>query len=210
MELAFLDLIEYIGILAFAASGTLVAIRKKMDIFGINVLAITTATGGGLMRDIIIGKIPPSLFVNPINVVLAAIMANAIFLFLAINKHPSKAGGFYDKLMFLFDTFGLAAFVVDGFMMGVQTGYENNAFLLVFMGLISSVGGGALRDIMANQMPDIFFKHVYGVASMAGGLSMLVIHSLTRNWNVAMVGGFSIVILLRMLSAHYRWNLPKL
>lgn len=210
MDLTFLDFIEYIGILAFAASGTLVGIRKKMDIFGVNVLAITTATGGGLMRDIIVGNIPPSLFVNPINVILATIMANSIFLILAIKKLPNKWAGLYDRLMFLFDTFGLAAFVVDGFMMGVHAGYANNPFLLVFMGLISSVGGGALRDIMANQMPDIFVKHVYAVASIAGGLSMLLIHSITQNWHVAMLGGFSLVIVLRFLSAHYRWNLPKL
>lgn len=95
-------------------------IRKKMDVFGVNVLAITTAPGGGLMRDIIVGNIAPSFFVNLINVILAAIIANIVFLFLAMKKLPNKFAGLYDKLVFLFDTFGLAAFVVDGFMMGIK------------------------------------------------------------------------------------------
>lgn len=210
MPLTLLGFFDLIGTIAFAISGAFVGIRKEMDIFGVNVLAITTACGGGLMRDIIIGHIPPRMFENPFYVLVAAVVANTVFLLMYWHQHmPRKVAPVYDQMLFWFDTLGLAAFTVDGVIAGVDAGFYKNSFLIVFLGFMTGVGGGALRDVMANQTPDIFRKHIYAVASIAGGILMVALYSLTESEQTAMIGGFMLVIILRNLAAHFRWNLPK-
>ena len=93
--------------------------------------------------------------------------------------------------------------------LGVHAGYEENAFLLVFLGFITGVGGGVLRDVLSNQMPAIFVKHVYALAVIVGSIFMLIIFELFGTWNIAMVLGFSVVLLVRLLARHFLWNLPK-
>ena len=201
---------DLIGTIAFSISGAFVAIRKGMDIFGVNVLAVTTACGGGLMRDLIIGSIPPQMFRNPFFVVVAVIVANVVFLLMYLHRHmPRKAHQIYDQMLFWFDTLGLAAFMVDGVMAGIALGHGDNAFLICFLGFITAVGGGALRDVLAGQMPDIFRKHIYAVAAIAGAVLMVVLLRLFESQRIAMMGGFLLVLVLRKLAAHFRWNLPK-
>ena len=201
---------DLIGTIAFSISGAFVAIRKGMDIFGVNVLAVTTACGGGLMRDLIIGSIPPQMFRNPFFVVVAVIVANVVFLLMYLHRHmPRKAHQIYDQMLFWFDTLGLAAFMVDGVMAGIALGYGDNAFLICFLGFITAVGGGALRDVLAGQMPDIFRKHIYAVAAIAGAVLMVLIMRLFDSQRTAMISGFLLVLVLRKLAAHFLWNLPK-
>lgn len=210
MPWTLLDFFDLVGTIAFAISGAFVGIRKDMDIFGVNVLAITTACGGGMMRDILIGNVPPRMFQNPVFVIVAAVVANIVFLFAYLHSRmPRKIAPVYDRTLFWFDTLGLAAFTVDGVMMGVDSGFYDNPFLLCFLGFMTGVGGGALRDIMANQTPDIFRKHIYAVASIAGGILMVIIYALTESQQSAMIGGFLLVLVLRLLAAHFHWNLPK-
>ena len=201
---------DLIGTIAFSISGAFVAIRKGMDIFGVNVLAVTTACGGGLMRDLIIGSIPPQMFRNPFFVVVAVIVANVVFLLMYLHRHmPRKAHQIYDQMLFWFDTLGLAAFMVDGVMAGIALGHGDNAFLICFLGFITAVGGGALRDVLAGQMPDIFRKHIYAVAAIAGAVLMVLIMRLFDSQRTAMISGFLLVLVLRKLAAHFLWNLPK-
>ena len=205
-----LFLFDLIGTIAFAISGAFVGIRKGMDIFGVNVLAVTTACGGGLMRDLIIGSIPPQMFRNPFFVGVAVIVANIVFLLMYLHRHmPRRFAPVYDMTLFWFDTLGLAAFTVDGVMAGVNAGFADNAFLLVFLGFMTGVGGGTLRDMMANRIPDIFVKHIYAVASIAGGILMVFLLRHTDSREIAMIGGFLVILILRNLARHFRWNLPK-
>ena len=200
---------DFIGTIAFAISGALVGVNKRMDLFGIIVLAVSTATGGGLMRDLVVGSIPPNIFRNPLYVGIAAVVAVIVFFLMYLHTHmPQKLGPLYDTMLFWFDTVGLAAFTVDGVMVGIGCGYANRPFLLVFLGFLTAVGGGTLRDVLAGRIPDIFLKHIYAVAAIAGGLLM----TLTRGFGdrVSMLLGFSLVIALRCLAAHYRWNLPRI
>lgn len=210
MSWTLLGFFDLIGTIAFAISGAFVGIRKKMDIFGVNVLAITTACGGGLMRDLIIGHHPPRMFENPFFVLIAAIVANVVFL-LAFrhSRMPRQVVPVYDKMLFWFDTLGLAAFTVDGVMVGVDAELYDNTFLLVFLGFITAVGGGAFRDVLADQTPDIFVKHIYAVAAIAGAILMTIIYSVFESQRAAMICGFLLVIALRWLAAHFRWNLPR-
>lgn len=210
MPWSLLFLLDLVGTIAFAISGALVAIRKGMDVFGVNVLAVTTACGGGLMRDLIIGSIPPQMFRNPFFVVIAFGVANVVFLLMALHRHmPRKVAPIYDQLLFWFDSLGLAAFTVDGVMAGIAIGYGDNEFLICFLGLMTAVGGGALRDVLASQMPDIFRKHIYAVAAIAGAIVMVLLLRVGGSQKIAMIGGFLLVLVLRKLAAHFRWNLPK-
>ena len=210
MPWSLLFLFDLIGTIAFAISGAFVGIRKGMDIFGVNVLAVTTACGGGLMRDLIIGSIPPQMFRNPFFVMVAIVVANVVFLLMYLHRHmPRKVAPLYDKLLFWFDSLGLAAFTVDGVMAGIAMGYGDNEFLICFLGFMTAVGGGALRDVLASQTPDIFRKHVYAVAAIAGAVLMVALLRLFESEQIAMLGGFLLVPVLRFLAAHFRWNLPK-
>lgn len=210
MPIALLTLFDFIGTVAFAISGALVGIHKKMDVFGVNVLAVTTACGGGVMRDLLIGCTPPMMFRNPVFVLVAVVVANVVFLLCYFHQHmPRGLAKFYDAMLFWFDTLGLAAFTVDGVMAGMQAGFGENTFLICFLGFITAVGGGALRDVMAGQMPDIFRKHIYAVAAIAGAVLMSLLLRLLQSESIAMVGGFLLVLILRRLAAHYRWNLPR-
>ena len=210
MPWSVLFLFDLIGTIAFAISGAFVGIRKGMDIFGVNVLAVTTACGGGLMRDLIIGSIPPQMFRNPFFVMVAIVVANVVFLLMYLHRHmPRKVAPLYDKLLFWFDSLGLAAFTVDGVMAGIAMGYGDNEFLICFLGFMTAVGGGALRDVLAGQTPDIFRKHVYAVAAIAGAVLMVALLRLFGSEQIAMLGGFLLVPVLRFLAAHFRWNLPK-
>ncbi len=210
MSFLLLGFFDFIGTVAFAISGAITGIHKRMDIFGVNILAILTACGGGLMRDIVMGNFPPQMFINPFYVIVAAIVANIVFLIMLFKKGvPMKFAGLYEKGLFLSDTLGLAAFMVDGVMIGANFGYEDDLFLLVFLGFITGVGGGVLRDVLSIQMPAIFVKHVYALPVIIGGITMVIIHEIMHTWNAAMIFSFALVILLRFMARHYRWNLPK-
>ena len=210
MSALLLAIFDLIGTVAFAISGAITGIQKKMDIFGVNILAILTACGGGLVRDIVMGDFPPKMFVNPFYVMIAAVVANIVFLIMYYHKPmPQKFAGLYDKGLFISDTLGLAAFMVDGVMIGANFGYEDDYFLLVFLGFITGVGGGVLRDVLSNQMPAIFVKHVYALPVIIGGILMVVLHDVTGMWHASMIAGFGTVLLLRVLARHFLWNLPK-
>ena len=203
-------IMELIGTLAFSASGALVAIERNMDIFGVCVLGIFTAVGGGMVRDIILGNVPTAL-INPIYVIVAAATALVVFLVLYLKKEHlhGKFRAAYDTLMLVMDAVGLGIFTGVGVRTGIRAGYADNAFLLVFLGSITGVGGGLLRDMMAGVPPYIFVKHIYALASIAGACVCVFIY---RRFGevAALVAASVLIIAIRLLAAHFRWNLPRL
>lgn len=206
---------DVIGTVAFAVSGAVLAIRKQMDLFGVNILAIVTATGGGLFRDLLIGKTVPVMFRNPMYVLFAAVTANLVFLFFLYQRKrhmviPDRAVKIYEGSLLIFDTLGLAAFTVDGVYAGAQTPYGTNLFLIVFLGVITGVGGGMIRDVLAMEMPAVFVKHVYASASIVGALAMGILLKAGSGENTAIMTGFVLTMMIRFLAAKYRWNLPKI
>ena len=162
-------ILELIGTAAFAVSGAIVGIKKQMDLFGVIVLGVCTAVGGGIVRDLILGITPPVTFQNPVYALTAAVISAILFLphvRARLNRHEPL----YDRLLLLMDAVGLGIFTV----VGVQCAYEHSAqysmFLLVFVGLITGVGGGVLRDVFSGERPYIFVRHFYACASIAGAL----------------------------------------
>lgn len=202
--------LELIGTVAFAISGALVGLKKETDLLGVLLLGIITATGGGIFRDIILGTFPPAAFRNPLYVLTATITALAVFAIAAIQMKLGKQHIFsnYHSLLLLMDSIGLGIFTV----MGVQTCWSmfgNNGFLCVFSGVITGVGGGLLRDMIVSVLPDIFSKHIYAVAAIVGAEVELIFLRL----NMPQLGalcGIAVVLIIRLLAAHYEWDLPKL
>ena len=202
---------EMAGTVAFAASGAMVGVERNMDIFGVSVLGVVTAVGGGMIRDIVLGIIPPNVFTNPVYALVATITSCVVFLVFywkrqLLEGHMRLT---YDRVMLVMDSIGLGIFTVVGVNTGIRSGYMDNVFLLVFLGTITGVGGGLLRDIMAGVPPYILVRHIYACASIVGAIVCVVLY---RNFGavVSMVGASAVVILVRYLAAHYRWNLPKL
>ena len=163
-----------------------------------------------MMRDVILGK-TPSAFVKPIYVEVAVISALAPFLLLSINKRlmHSKYQTLYAGLMFLMDSVGLGIFTAVGVSTGWTAGYHDNMFFLSFLGVLTGVGGGLLRDVMAGVPPYIFVKHIYACASIIGAIVCVYMNRFVGNVQ-AMVVSSIVVVLIRYLAAHYRWNLPRL
>ena len=193
-----------------------------MDMFGINILAIATATGGGMIRDTLIGRFPPVMFRDPFYVVISVITANSCFLFFFIKARkkvaiPDNMVRVYARVFFWFDTLGLAAFSVDGvyagfnarFSAGLSEGKTQSVFFLTYLGVMTGVGGGILRDVLANQLPAVLVRHVYASASIAGALIMALLLRHGVDQNLSILTGFFLVILIRCLAAKFRWNLPK-
>lgn len=202
--------LEVIGTIAFASSGTMVGIHKKMDIFGVMVMAITTAVGGGIIRDIILGCLPPAAFLHPIYVIIALICSLIMFVIISRKRkmEVGKMALIYDKLMIILDAIGLGVFTVIGTNQAYETGYKEDVFLVLFVGIVTGVGGGVLRDIMAQEMPFIFVKHIYACASLSGAVFCILFLPLSKP--AAMIGGTIVVIIIRLFAAKYRWNLPRI
>ena len=185
-------LIEAVGTIAFASSGAMVAIRQNLDLLGIIVLGVTTAT-------------------TEIYTIMAFITVMVLFIVIRMNQHFLEGDCIvtYEKLMNIFDAIGLAAFTVTGIDTAVMAGYGDYHFLSVFLGVLTGVGGGLLRDIMARQTPYILKKHVYACASIAGGICYSFLLSSPVNNDIAMITSAALVIAIRLLATHYCWNLPR-
>ena len=202
-------LIEAIGTIAFASSGAMVAIRQRLDLLGVIVLGVTTAVGGGMLRDILLGNVPPSLFLNPVYVIMAFLTVLVIFCIVRMNQRilESRSIEAYEKVMNIFDAIGLGAFTVTGIDTAIAAGYKDFRFLSIFLGVLTGVGGGVLRDIMAGQTPFILKKHVYACASLAGALCYVFLSDWITG-DMTMIVSACLVVLIRMLATRYCWNLP--
>ncbi|MBQ1934082.1 MAG: TRIC cation channel family protein [Clostridia bacterium] len=201
----FAFILEILGTIAFAVSGAMVALKKNMDIFGVVILGIVTAVGGGATRDIVLGITPPTTFEKPIYAIIATVASVIVFL-PSIRRQLTRNQKVYELTMRIMDSAGLGLFTVMGIDKAHSVG-EYNLFLLIFVGVITGVGGGLMRDIMAGNTPYIFVKHIYASASIAGALVCALL------WDVlgavgAMFIGAALVLVIRMLAAHYKWSLP--
>ena len=167
--------LELIGTVAFAVSGAIVGIKKQMDLFGVIVLGVCTAVGGGIVRDLILG----------------------------VTHEPV-----FDRLLLVMDAVGLGVFTVVGVQCAYQQSEDYTLFLLIFVGLITGVGGGVLRDVFSGERPYIFVRHFYACASIVGALICALCWR-ALGGNAAMLFGAAVVVVLRLLAAYYHWNLPR-
>ena len=200
--------LELIGAAAFAVSGAMVAIEKKADIFGVLFLAVTTALGGGFIRDVLIGRIPPVMFVSYWYLLISVVAALAVFIdaYLRSEKYKLHLDKL-DAVNNVFDAIGLAVFTVSG--MNAAMPVSDNVILVLFVGMCTGVGGGMLRDVMTNTMPKVLRKRVYAVASLIGGGLYYVMHVLDINQLLSVGCGMLVIFALRLFATIYKWNLPS-
>ena len=200
--------LELIGAAAFAVSGAMVAIEKKADIFGVLFLAVTTALGGGVIRDVLIGRIPPVMFVSYWYLLISVVAALAVFIdaYLRSEKYKLHLDKL-DAVNNVFDAIGLAVFTVSG--MNAAMPVSDNVILVLFVGMCTGVGGGILRDVMTNTMPKVLRKRVYAVASLIGGGLYYVMHVLDINQLLSVGCGMLVIFALRLFATIYKWNLPS-
>lgn len=200
--------LELIGAAAFAVSGAMVAIEKKADIFEVLFLAVTTALGGGVIRDVLIGRIPPVMFVSYWYLLISVVAALAVFIdaYLRSEKYKLHLDKL-DAVNNVFDAIGLAVFTVSG--MNAAMPVSDNVILVLFVGMCTGVGGGMLRDVMTNTMPKVLRKRVYAVASLIGGGLYYVMHVLDINQLLSVGCGMLVIFALRLFATIYKWNLPS-
>ena len=197
---------EIIGVISFALAGAMTGLRKGMDIFGVCVLGLTTAVGGGIVRDLILGKTPPAAFRDPVSV-LTAIGVSIVVFIPAVRRIFYRNRRLYELVLLWADSVGLGIFAVCGVRVAMETGYADNPFLAVFVGALTGVGGGVLRDMFAGDRPYIFVKHVYACAALLGAVACTFLWPVLGR-NGAMLMGFGVVLVMRLCSAHFRWSLP--
>lgn len=202
----FFFLFEIIGTVAFAISGAMTALKKNMDIFGVMILGLTTAVGGGALRDIVLGLTPPTMFRQPVYALLALAVSVAVFI-PGVRKLLMKNPLLYERILLCMDSLGLGVFTVVGIRTAIAAG-QDGAFLLLFVGMVTGVGGGVLRDLFAGYTPSIFVKQVYASASGAGALSCILLLRFVGQTAAVLIGALSIFV-LRLCAAHFRWSLPR-
>ncbi len=205
----FLMISELLGTVAFSVSGVLVAKKQKLDLFGAVVLGVTTAVGGGVIRDILLGKTPPIMFRDPVYALTALITSILIFM---IEKHSVllEGSGKMINVLNVADTIGLGVFAVSGTNMVILSSHASNAFLAVFVGTLTAVGGGILRDMLAGTIPVVMRKRIYAVAAIIGALLYYILRYLLRLPElVSELVSVGVVAGVRFLAIHYLWNLPS-
>ena len=196
--MSFISLMELIGTVAFAVSGALVAIEKKLDIYGVTFLAIITAVGGGIIRDIIINLPLPVALSDPIYVLISIATAAVVICF---YKWVKKING----LVVVFDAVGLAAFTA----IGAKAALSNDVytpFVVITLALLTGTGGGVLRDLFAREIPFVFRKEVYATACIIGAVAFLLSYPHVGTEG-AMYICFGVTLAIRLICVKFNWNL---
>lgn len=196
----FISILDYLGTIAFAVTGASKAIAHKADIFGIIVLATVVGVGGGVTRDVIFGRFPAA-FSDPIYVSLT--VGVGIVMFFLFAKFKKKM-----TIWLVFDAVGLGVFSILGASIAYHVvGLE---FLpMLFGGMITAIGGGILRDVFVREMPIVFVKEVYAVASILGIVIFYAMLYSGIDIQVSSIVGIVAATGIRLLAMKYNWNLPK-
>lgn len=191
--------LDLLGTAAFAASGAWAGVRRDMDLFGVLLLGLVTANGGGTVRDLLLGA-PPFILKNETYLYLSLIVSLLVFIF----HHKMK---FLQHPLQYFDAIGLGTFVVIG--TGKALDYHIGFFGSVMMGVMTATAGGMIRDILSNRVPMVLQREVYASACIAGGGLLYLLHLTACPANLALVVSALTVIIVRILAIKKGWSLPR-
>ena len=197
--IGFITVLDYLGTIAFAVTGAYKAITHKVDIFGVIALATVVGVAGGIMRDIIFGRFSTALS-DPIYVALT--VSTGIVVFYSFSKHKKRM-----NLWMIFDAVGLGVFSI----IGATIAYNEMglSFLpMLFAGMITAIGGGILRDMFVREIPIVFVKDVYAIASLIGIVFFYVLLYFGMDIQLASILGISFVTGIRLLAIKFKWHLP--
>jgi uncharacterized membrane protein YeiH len=193
--------IDILGTIAFAISGVLIAFNKRMDLFGILIIAFVTAVGGGTLRDLLLGDVPVSWMTDI--TYSYVIIGSAIFAIVLRNKI-----NYLRTSLFLFDTIGIGLYTVIGVEKGINA--ELHPLICIALGTITASFGGVIRDILCNEIPVIFRKEIYATACILGGLVYFLLIKLPIDTNLVFVISGSVVIAIRLLAVKFKIGLPSI
>ncbi len=206
----FSTVIEVIGVIAFSVSGAMVAIRRKTDLFGVMLLAILTALGGGLLRDMIFSFTPPAIFGLKWYLLLCVVVSVIVFLIARkYSKTYLENETKIEHINDIFDALGLGIFAVMGTKVGIEHGFVNDAVITISCGVITCIGGGIIRDVLTMSIPFVLVKRIYAIAAIWGSSVYYVLHLFEINDGIAIVAGVSVTFILRLLAMIFKWNMPK-
>ena len=196
----FFQIIDILGVIAFAISGVSVAMKKRMDVFGLLIIAFVTSVGGGTVRDVLIGQTPVTWMTNMtyVYVILAATVFTIIF--------QSKIN-YLRMSLFLFDTIGIGLYTVVGVEKGMMAGLH--PIICIALGTMTACFGGVIRDILCNEIPVIFRKEVYATACIAGGVVYFALRQLPIDNNIIFVIAGAVVITIRLVAVRFQISLPS-
>lgn len=209
-----LNVLSVIGVVAFSVAGALVAIDHRVDMFGVVTLAAITSFGGGLTRDLLMGKLPPTLFTDRFYLVLAGVsVLTALVVFTVARVFQQKfveREKLIDRITNIFDAVAIGVFATTGAKTVMDfTGTPENAFLVLTLGSLTAVGGSIIRDVLIREVPFVLKKRIYVLAVLAGaGLYYLLVRLGTAEIP-ALVAGTLLTFGLRMMATIFRWNLPR-
>lgn len=191
--------IDILGTIAFAISGVLTAMHKRLDLFGIFIIAFVTAVGGGTLRDVLLGA--------DITWMQNMTYVYVIFISAVIAIIFRKKLNYVRKSLFLFDTIGIALYTMVGIEKGIQ--YGLHPIICISLGTMSACFGGVIRDILCNEIPIIFRKEIYATACILGGVFYFLLNltPMDTNWIVVISG--SVVITVRLLAVKFKLSLPS-
>lgn len=191
--------LDLLGTAAFAVSGTLFAIHKKMDTFGVFIIAFVTAVGGGTIRDMLIGSYPVAWMAD-LNYIYAIMVAMTLAIVFR------KKIGHLSKSLFLFDAIGLGIFTIIGTETGLQQGLH--PLICISLGMITATFGGVIRDTFSNEIPLIFHKEIYATACIIGASTYLLLNGFQINQDLNHILTTLMVITVRLLAVKFKWKLP--
>ncbi|MEE1066224.1 MAG: trimeric intracellular cation channel family protein [Acutalibacteraceae bacterium] len=203
-------IVEILGTIAFATSGAMVAISKRVDIFGVLVLSSVTALGGGCIRDILIGALPPRMFSDYRYVMVSVIVSLLVFIIAYIFRDLyQKSQKIVDSVNNIFDAVGLGVFTVTGVQVAIESGFKMNSILAVCLGVITGIGGGILRDVMLREIPFVLKKRIYALASIAGGVVYYNLYLADFGRTKSIILAVLVTFVIRILATIFRLDLPK-
>lgn len=191
------DVFSFIGTFAFAISGAIIAMEEKYDLFGVYILGVVTAFGGGALRNLLIGLPPTALWEQAFLFKVAIISITIIFLF------PNGLMTHWERWGMYFDAIGLAAFAIQGAMFAVELALPLSAVIVA--GILTGAGGGIIRDLLAGRRPLVFKREIYAVWAAFGGF---LVGIGLYEYDLALYSLLIVLTSLRILSLHYHWCLP--
>jgi uncharacterized membrane protein YeiH len=197
------EIAEYIGIIAFAMSGFFIASRNKLDFLGVLISVFLTALGGGIMRDVIVGKIPYTFISNTPALIIVSVMI--LLIIFRFNKRPSIEN---KPFFILSDSIGLVSFSITGAIIALEN--HLNLTGVLALSFITAVGGGIIRDVIINEIPFVLKTGFYGTISLMIGLILYLLNAygLMDIYTLSIV--FVLGVLLRLLAYYKQWAIPMI
>ncbi len=201
-------IIEIIGVVSFAVTGAIEAINKETDLFGVVFLAITTTFGGGIIRDVMLNKVP-DFFTSYLLLIVCVLSSLAVFAMAVIFKSKFVENeALIERINNVFDAMGIGVFAVSGTKITMELGYDS-FFIAVIMGMLTCVGGSMIRAFCLREIPFILKKRVYAFAALSGSVCYWVMMKFNLNEIAAMLISAILVFSVRMLATVFKWNFPK-